>query len=67
MATLSLQHIMIRKTSKIIHSNINDKLSSTQKNSDSCVKELQMMMITDFSLGFGLILTLSYLAFGSNG
>lgn len=67
MATLSLQHIMIRKTSKIIHSNINDKLSSTQKISDSCVKELQMMMITDFSLGFGLILTLSYLAFGSNG
>lgn len=56
---------MIRKTSKIIHSNINDELSSTQKNSYSCV-ELQMMMITDFSLGFGLI-TLSYLAFSSNG
>lgn len=33
MATLSPQHIMIRKTSKIMYININDKLSSTQKNS----------------------------------
>lgn len=33
MATLSPQHIIIRKTSKIMYSNINDKLSSTPKNS----------------------------------
>lgn len=57
MATLSPQHIMIRKTSKIMYININDKLSSTQKNSYLFL--CQGSSDDDdnrFSLGLGLIL-----------
>lgn len=54
-----------------MYSNINDKLSSTQEKFHIyfCIQEVQVMMVSDFSLSFGLILisTLCYLAFGQNG
>lgn len=43
---------MINETSKIMDSNIDDKISSKQKN----FMEVQMVIVIDFSLGFGLTL-----------
>lgn len=55
MSTLSPQHFTVKETFKIMDSNI-DFLQHRKISYLFLCQEVQMMIVIDFSLGFGLIL-----------